>query len=40
MDRVFGSHTSYSNETGSDIDAMAVMDLYDHPEGNLDITYE
>ena len=29
----------YENTTDEDVDAMAVMDLYYHPEGNVDIGY-
>ena len=29
----------YDNMSGEDVDAMAVMDLYYNPEGNVDIGY-
>ena len=43
--KVYPDHTyqieaSYSNETDQDIDAMAVMDLYYNPKGNLDIIFD
>lgn len=39
-DHTYQIEASYSNDTDHDLDAMAVMDLYYHPQGNLDITYE
>jgi hypothetical protein len=39
-DHTYQIEASYRNDTGHDIDAMAVMDLYYHPKGNIDITYE
>ena len=39
-DHTYEIEASYLNETDHDIDAMAVMDLYYHPKGNADITYD
>ncbi len=39
-DHAYQIEASYTNETDHDVDAMAVMDLFYHPQDNLDITYE
>ncbi|HXV76850.1 MAG TPA: hypothetical protein VD788_11100 [Candidatus Polarisedimenticolaceae bacterium] len=38
-DHVYEIEALYDNTTGHDVDAMAMMVLYYHPDGNVDITY-
>jgi len=38
-DHTYRVDAYYDNTTDHDVDAMALVDLYYNPEGNVDITY-